>query len=107
MFSASGSATPLMIIKMIAITIKRTTLMLRMFALHLLFSMDIISPSPEMLPPARGFISSQPAENWEHGLICGNGTIGVNSLSRPLDETIIFSHSGLFLPIGKSVNASR
>jgi hypothetical protein len=33
-------------------------------------------------------------------LICGNGTLGVNILSRPLDETIIFSHERLFLPQG-------
>jgi len=40
------------------------------------------------------------ADTWEEGLICGNGTIGVNILSRPLDETIIFSHERLFLPKG-------
>ncbi|MHC4913235.1 MAG: hypothetical protein ACYTE5_09580, partial [Planctomycetota bacterium] len=26
--------------------------------------------------PERGFISSEPAETWEQGLISGNGTIG-------------------------------
>jgi hypothetical protein len=50
--------------------------------------------------PERGFISSEPAETWEEGLICGNGTIGANVLSRPLDETIIFTHERLFLPKG-------
>lgn len=53
--------------------------------------------------PERGFISSKPAKNWEEGLISGNGTIGVNVLSRPLDETIIFSHAKLFLPIRNPV----
>ena len=49
--------------------------------------------------PERGFVSSKPAVSWEEGLIAGNGTIGINAFSRPLDETIIFSHAKLFLPI--------
>ena len=53
--------------------------------------------------PERGFISSRPAETWEEGLICGNGTIGVNILSHPLEETIIFSHERLFLPKGAPI----
>ena len=53
--------------------------------------------------PERGFTSSEPAETWEHGLISGNGTIGANVMSRPLDEMIIFSHERLFLPMGKPV----
>ena len=61
--------------------------------------------------PGRGFISSEAAETWEHGLITGNGTIGANVMSRPLNEIIIFSHERLFLPIGKPVmppdNANR
>jgi hypothetical protein len=39
--------------------------------------------------PERGFVSRQPAKKWEEGLICGNGTIGANALSRPLQERII------------------
>ena len=54
--------------------------------------------STKLQVPERGFISSQPAETWEQGLISGNGTIGAIVLSRPLDETIIFSHERLFLP---------
>jgi hypothetical protein len=58
----------------------------------------------EGLPvPERGFVSSQPAKTWEEGLICGNGTIGANALSRPLDERIIFTHERLFLPMGAPV----
>jgi len=58
----------------------------------------------ESLPvPERGFVSSQPAKTWEEGLICGNGTIGANALSRPLDERVIFSHERLFLPMGAPV----
>ena len=50
--------------------------------------------------PKRGFISSEPAETWEQGLISGNGTIGANVFSRPLDETIVFTHERMFLPMG-------
>jgi len=53
--------------------------------------------------PARGFVSSQAAKTWEEGLICGNGTIGANALSRPLNERVIFSHERLFLPMGNPV----
>jgi alpha-L-fucosidase 2 len=48
--------------------------------------------------PYRGFVSSRPAENWEQALISGNGTIGALVMSRPLNETIIFSHERLFMP---------
>ncbi|QDU89018.1 hypothetical protein Pla175_24030 [Pirellulimonas nuda] len=58
----------------------------------------------EPLPvPERGFVSSRPARSWEEGLICGNGTIGANALSRPLEERIIFTHERLFLPMGAPV----
>jgi len=50
--------------------------------------------------PERGFISAQPATIWEEGLICGNGTIGANALSRPSNERIIFTHERLFMPMG-------
>jgi hypothetical protein len=53
--------------------------------------------------PERGFISAEPAETWEQGLISGNGTIGANMLSRPLDETVIFTHHRLFLPQGDPI----
>ena len=53
--------------------------------------------------PDRGFVSSRPAKTWEEGLLSGNGTIGVNALSRPLDERVIFSHERLFLPMGAPV----
>lgn len=52
----------------------------------------------ESLAPERGFISSEPAETWEQGLITANGTIGASVLSHPLDETIVFSHERMFLP---------
>jgi len=66
------------------------------------FSLPVISSAAYgSLPvPKRGFVSSQPAKTWEEGLICGNGTIGANALSRPLNERVIFSHERLFLPMG-------
>jgi hypothetical protein len=48
--------------------------------------------------PERGFLSTREAENWEEALISGNGTIGALVMSRPLNETIIFSHERLFMP---------
>jgi len=60
------------------------------------------SASAGALPvPERGFVSSEPAETWEQGLISGNGTIGANVFARPLDETIVFTHERLFLPMGE------
>ena len=53
--------------------------------------------------PERGFVSIKPAKNWEEGLISGNGTIGLNALSHPLDERIIFTHERLFMPMGDPV----
>jgi hypothetical protein len=50
--------------------------------------------------PQRGFVSSQPARTWEEGLLSGNGTLGINVLSRPLNERIIFTHERLFMPMG-------
>lgn len=54
--------------------------------------------SADLQVPERGFISSRPGETWEQGLISGNGIVGASVLSRPLDETIVFSHERLFLP---------
>ena len=47
-----------------------------------------------------GFISNRPADNWEEGLLCGNGTIGTCAMSRPWNETIILSHERVWLPTG-------
>ena len=59
-----------------------------------------VNATAQLKSPERGFISSKPGETWEEGLICGNGTIGANIMSRPLDETIILTHERLFLPSG-------
>lgn len=65
-------------------------------------SMALAAPI-QLSAPERGFISSQAAKTWEEGLISGNGTIGANVMSRPLDERIIFTHKHLFLPQGPPV----
>jgi len=53
-------------------------------------------------PPERGFISSQPAENWQHGLLTGNGTTGAIVRGNPYDEIITLSHESLYLPYEKT-----
>lgn len=67
--------------------------MLSIFAVSLSFAGRL--PVPE-----RGFISSEPGATWEEGLISGNGTIGANIRSEPLNETIVFTHERMFLPSG-------
>ena len=68
-----------------------------------IFLINTSMQAQKLKVPERGFISSGPAETWEHGLISGNGTLGANVMSRPLNETIIFTHERLFLPMGKPV----
>ena len=52
--------------------------------------------------PERGFISSQPAENWQHGLLTGNGTTGAIIRGNPYNEIITLSHESLYLPYEKT-----
>jgi hypothetical protein len=68
--------------------------------MNTLIATSPLASSAPLPVPARGFISSQPAKTWEEGLICGNGTLGANAMSRPLDERIIFTHERLFMPMG-------
>ncbi len=51
--------------------------------------------------PERGFVSTQPASNWEENLITGNGALAISAFSRPLDERLIFNHERLFMPMGE------
>ena len=51
--------------------------------------------------PQRGFVSSKPAETWEHALMSGNGKFGALVMSQPLDETIILNHARLFMPLNE------
>ena len=60
---------------------------------------ETAAQAPKTLPaPDRGFISSALGENWEQGLLSGNGTIGASVLGRPLDEVVVFSHKHMFVP---------
>jgi len=52
----------------------------------------------ELRVPERGFVSSEPADSWEQGLLSGNGSIGASVFGRPLDETVVFSHKRMFVP---------
>jgi len=52
--------------------------------------------------PERGFISTQPAKNWQHGILTGNGTTGAIILGNPYDETITLSQESLYLPYKKT-----
>ncbi len=78
-------------------------LFLSLIAISIATAMPIHADDLTLPVPPRGFVSSQPAKTWEEGLLCGNGTIGANVLSRPLDERVIFSHERLFLPMGPPV----
>jgi alpha-L-fucosidase 2 len=48
--------------------------------------------------PTRGFVSSEPAKDWEQGIITGNGTMGAIVLGQPFAETLYLSHAALYLP---------
>lgn len=52
--------------------------------------------------PVRGFTSWQPGENWEQALLSGNGAMGAMVIGQPFDETVILSHSALYLPQRRS-----
>jgi hypothetical protein len=71
--------------------------------MSILLATSHLAGSAPLPVPERGFVSSQPAKIWEEGLICGNGTIGANALSRPTNERIIFTHERLFMPMGAPV----
>ena len=57
------------------------------------------SPVGQPAAPDRGFVSSQPATNWENALISGNGKFGALVYGQPLDETIVLNHARLFMPL--------
>jgi alpha-L-fucosidase 2 len=69
-------------------------------AMNCLIATTDFAKAASLPVPARGFVSSQPATIWEEGLLSGNGTIGINVFSRPLNERIIFTHERLFVPMG-------
>ena len=52
--------------------------------------------------PKRGITSWQPATSWEHALLSGNGTLGALIIGQPHEETVVLSHSLLYLPLKRS-----
>ena len=51
--------------------------------------------------PERGFYSTRPAQQWEESLVTGNGIMGAMVEGHPYDESIVFNHALLYLPIHK------
>lgn len=49
--------------------------------------------------PEKGFHSERPAEKWEESLVSGNGVMGVMVEGNPYNESIIFNHALLYLPL--------
>ena len=86
-------------------TLKQPVCSLAAILIHSAMTIPMADPAAAapLAAPERGFVSSQAAKTWEEGLISGNGTIGANVMSRPLDERIIFTHKHLFLPQGPPV----
>jgi len=78
---------------------------INLYKLLLISSLSLISGCLLAQPnyPERGFVSTTPAKTWEEGLLSGNGTIGTNMFGNPLDETIIFTHERMFLPVHKAI----
>lgn len=51
--------------------------------------------------PARGFVSTEPAPNWSHALLSGNGTLAAMVMGQPHAETLIFSQADLYIPLNE------
>ncbi len=49
--------------------------------------------------PERGFYSTRAAEKWEESLVTGNGTMGAMIAGNPYNESIVFNHALLYLPL--------
>ncbi len=47
----------------------------------------------------KGMFNKKPAGKWDEAYPSGNGAQGVLAMGDPLDETIIFNHERLFLPL--------
>ncbi|GEM04883.1 hypothetical protein HMI01_18710 [Halolactibacillus miurensis] len=48
--------------------------------------------------PTKGIWHDQPANNWEEGLVLGNGKMGMIVFGDPERDTVIGNHGQLFLP---------
>ena len=53
----------------------------------------------------KGMFNTKPAGKWDEAYPSGNGVQGVLVMGEPLDETIIFNHERLFLPLPENTAA--
>lgn len=70
----------------------------------LVLSMLFTSLSAQTIPfpaPRRGFVSLEPAANWSHALLSGNGTLAAMVIGQPHAETLIFSQADLYIPLNE------
>ena len=80
---------------------------LRYFALAIMLTSNFACETQDkradfFAHPERGFTSIEPAKNWHHGLLTGNGTMGALIRGEPYNETITLSHESLYLPSEKT-----
>lgn len=55
--------------------------------------------------PIRGMFNTKPAGKWDEAYPSGNGIHGVLVMGEPYDETLIFNHERLFLPLPANFNS--
>ena len=65
------------------------------------FFTDLCAQTASFTAPARGFVSTEPASNWSHALLSGNGTLAAMVIGQPHAETLIFSQSDLYIPLNE------
>lgn len=65
------------------------------------FTIAMGQTTPVFRTPQRGFVSLAPAPDWSHALVTGNGTMGALVIGQPQDETLIFSHADLYIPLNE------
>ncbi|WP_207422582.1 glycosyl hydrolase family 95 catalytic domain-containing protein [Desertivirga brevis] len=74
---------------------------MKYFLVLLAASPAIAQTFDPFVAPERGFTSWQPAQNWEHSLLTGNGTMGAMVIGQPHAETVILSHNQLYIPVAE------
>jgi hypothetical protein len=72
-----------------------------LFLLLTQFTLADAQTAPAFQTPSRGFVSLEPAPNWSHALLTGNGTMGALVIGQPHDETLIFSQAELYIPLNE------
>ena len=54
------------------------------------------SPGKNVNAPKRGAVSTQWTENWEHGMVSGNGRMGALVYGRPEAPIVLLNHNRLY-----------